>query len=103
MTLLTSLIAFLLMLVRLWRRESLREVIAPYSTSGVTIQDQFFLSPVTSHPIWTFIGKMDASKSCGPYSVPVTILKTVRDYISEPLAFLVNDSFARGNFPEKLK
>ena len=39
----------------------------------------------------------------GPYSVPVTILKTVRDYISEPLAFLVNDSFASGNFPEKLK
>ena len=46
---------------------------------------------------------MDASKSCGPYSVPVIILKTVRDYISEPLAFLVNDSFASGNFPEKLK
>ena len=46
---------------------------------------------------------MDASKSCGPYSVPVTILKTVRDYISEPLAFLVNDSFASGNFPDKLK
>ena len=62
-----------------------------------------FLSPVTSHEIWTFIGKMDASMSCGPYRVPVTILKTVRDYISEPLAFLVNDSFATGNFPEKLK
>ena len=46
---------------------------------------------------------MDASKSCGPYSVPVTILKTVRDYISEPLAFLVNNSFASGNFPEKLE
>ena len=46
---------------------------------------------------------MDAIKSCGPYNVPVTILKTVRDYISEPLAFLVNDSFATGNFPEKLK
>ena len=45
---------------------------------------------------------MDAIKSCGPYSVPFTILKTVRDYISEPLAFLVNDSFATGNFPEKL-
>ena len=42
---------------------------------------------------------MDASKSSGPYSVPVTILL----YISEPLAFLVNDSFASGNFPEKLK
>ena len=62
-----------------------------------------FLSPVTSNEIWTFIGKMDASKSSGPYSVPVTILKTIRDYISEPLAFLVNDSFASGNFPEKIK
>ena len=30
-------------------------------------------------------------------------MKTVRNYISEPLAFLVNDSFATGNFPEKLK
>ena len=62
-----------------------------------------FLSPVTFHEIWTFIGMMDASKSSGPYSIPVTILKTIRDYISEPLAFLVNDSFASGSFPDKLK
>ena len=46
---------------------------------------------------------MDASKSSGQYSVPVIILKTIRDYISEPLAFLVNDSYASGNLPEKLK
>ena len=46
---------------------------------------------------------MDTSKSSGPYSVPDTILKTIRDYISEPLAFLGNDSLASGNFPEKLK
>ena len=46
---------------------------------------------------------MDASKSSGPYSVPETILKTIRDYISEPLAFLVNDSLASGYFPEKLE
>ena len=46
---------------------------------------------------------MDGSKSSGPYRVPVTILKTIRDYISEPLSVLVNDSFASGNFPEKLK
>ena len=46
---------------------------------------------------------MDASKSSGPYSVPVTILKTIRDNISEPLACLVNDSFVSGNFPEELK
>ena len=58
--------------------------------------------PGTSHEIWTFIGKMDASESSGPYSVPVAILKIIRDCISEPLAFLVNDSFACGKFPEKL-
>ena len=46
---------------------------------------------------------MDASKSSGPHSVPVTILKTIRDNISEPLACLVNDSFVSGNFPEELK
>ena len=46
---------------------------------------------------------MDASKSSGPYSVPDTILKTIRDYIPEPLAFLGNDSLGSGNFPEKLK
>ena len=47
---------------------------------------------------------MDASKSFGgPYNVPVTTLKTIRDCISEPLAFLVYDSFVSGNFPEKLK
>ena len=46
---------------------------------------------------------MDASKSSGPHSVPDTILKTIRDYISEPLALLGNDSLASGNFPEKLK
>ena len=62
-----------------------------------------FLFPVTSNEIWTFIGKLDASKSSGPYSVPITILKTIRDNISEPLACLVNDSFVSGNFPEELK
>ena len=56
----------------------------------VNYSGSIFLSPVSSHEIWTFIGKMDASKSSSPYSVPVTILKTIRDYISEPLAFLVN-------------
>ena len=83
------------MLVKLQRGESPGEVIAHHSTLGRgNYSGSIFLSPVTSNEIWTFIGKMDATKSSGPYSVAVTILKTVRDYISEPLAFLVNDSFA---------
>ena len=46
---------------------------------------------------------MNVSKSSGPYSVPVTILKIIRDYASEPSAFLFNDSFTSGNFTNKLK
>ena len=46
---------------------------------------------------------MNASKSFGPYSTRVTILKIIRDYISEPLAFLVHDSLTSGNLPDKLK
>ena len=46
---------------------------------------------------------MNVGKSSGLYSVPVTILKIIRDYISEPLTFLVNESFTSGNFPDKLK
>ena len=30
-------------------------------------------------------------------------MKTIRNYISEPLAFLLNDFFVSGNFPKKLK
>ena len=61
------------------------------------------LSPVTSNEIWGFIGTMKVGKSFGPYSVPVTILKIIRDYISEHLAFLVNDSFTSDNFSDILK
>ena len=42
------LITFLLMLVRLRRRESPGEVIAPYSTLGIAIPDQFFY-PLSLH------------------------------------------------------
>ena len=61
------------------------------------------LSPVTSNEIRGFIGSMKVGKSFGPYSVPVTILKIIRDYISEHLAFLVNDSFTSDNFTDMLK
>ena len=46
---------------------------------------------------------MSANKSSGPYCLPVNVLKTLRGFLSEPLAFLVNNSFSNGNFPDKLK
>ena len=46
---------------------------------------------------------MIVRKSFGPYSIPVTILKIIRDYTSDPLALFVNNSFTSSNFPDKLK
>ena len=68
----------------------------------VNYAESIYLSR-SSHEIWTFIGSINVRKSSGPYSVPVTILKIIGDYISEPLARLVNVSFSSGNFLEKLK
>ena len=46
---------------------------------------------------------MNVRKSFGLYGIPVTILKIIRDYTSDPLALFVNNSFTSGNFPDKLK
>ena len=46
---------------------------------------------------------MDSSKSVGPNSIPVTILKLLKDYISDPLSKIINDSFQSGIFPDRLK
>lgn len=53
--------------------------------------------------IGNLISDINTRKSCGAYHIPVTILKTMKDYIPEPLTFLVNDSFTRGNFADKFK
>ena len=90
------------MLVKLQRRGSRGSHSPSFDLRG-NYSGSISLSPVSSHQNWTFIGKMDTSKSSGPYSVPDTILKTIRIYTSQPFAFLVNDFFASGNFPEKLK
>ena len=104
-TLLTVSISFLLTLVRLATEKEIPLVNqSPSFYLTVNYAESFYLS-VTSHEIWTFIGIMNVRKSSGPCStsVPVTVLKFIRDYISKPLAFLVNDSFTSGNFPGKLK
>ena len=69
----------------------------------VNYAESMYLSPVASHEICSFIGSIKVSKSSRSYNVPVTILKIIRDYISEHLAFLINDSFTSDNFPNILK
>ena len=104
-TLRTVSISFLLTLVRLATEKEIPQVNqSPSFYLTVNYAESIYLS-VTSHEIWTFIGSMNVRKSSGPCStsVPAIVLKFIRDYISKPLAFLVNDSFTSGNFPDKLK
>ena len=46
---------------------------------------------------------LDPSKSVGPHSMSVDLLKILGPHISEALAKLVNQSFLKGIYPSKLK
>ena len=63
----------------------------------------FFLSPVTPIEVNEVILHLDPSKSIGPGSIPIKLLKILGPKISQPLAELVNQSFLEGTFPLKLR
>ena len=61
----------------------------------------FFVSPVTPEEI--IICSIQNGKSSGPYSIPTKLLKISSSDIALPLSVIVNESFAEGVFPDKLK
>ena len=65
--------------------------------------DSMFLSLVTSYEVESYISQMDSTKSVGPYSIPVPLLKFLKAHIAPILSCLVNESLLYGIFPEKLK
>ena len=64
--------------------------------------DSMFLSPVNSYEVESYISQMDSTKSVGPYSIPVPLLKILKAHIAPILSCLVNESLLCGIFPEKL-
>ena len=62
-----------------------------------------FLTPVTHMEIEDIISNLDPSKSIGPFSIPINLLKVLKLHISHPLAKLINQSFVQGIVPSKLK
>ena len=56
-----------------------------------------------SHLRCRWYNGLNPTKSVGPFSIPIKILKTMRVLLSEPLAYLYNRSFLTGVVPEKLK
>ena len=47
--------------------------------------------------------RLNANKSTGPFSIPVTVLKATKHAISKPLEIIFNASFSTGIVPSNLK
>ena len=62
-----------------------------------------FLYPVTSQEIVAEINHLDSTKATGPFSIPIDILKLIKDIISKPLEIVFNSSLSNGIVPDKLK
>lgn len=66
-------------------------------------QNSFYLIPTTAKEIEEEIMKLNSSKSVGPFSIPVCLLKILRNYLSTPLEIIYNLSFSSGCVPEQFK
>ena len=63
----------------------------------------FFLTPTDKNEISLIISSLDSHKSSGPNSIPVKILKLLKNDISQQLSYIFNMSFSTGQFPSVLK
>ena len=65
--------------------------------------NSLFLSPATQIEVFDLINILNPSKSVGPNSIPIKLLKIIGFSVSPLLALLVNQFFQSGIFPDKLK
>ena len=68
-----------------------------------TNTNTFFLTPTDKNEIAFIISSLDSHKSSGPNSIPVKILKLLKNDISQQLSDIFNMSFLTGKFPSVLK
>ena len=61
------------------------------------------MKPIIHTEIEDIISPFKISKSTGPFSVPVKLLKLLKPYIYKPLAIIFNEFITLGIFPDKLK
>ena len=61
------------------------------------------MSPTDKSEISLIIHSLNSDKSSGPNSIPVKILKLLKNDISQQLSYIFNMSFSTGQFPSVLK
>lgn len=67
------------------------------------IPESFFLNPVTTSDVEAAITKLKNSHSSGFDCISNSLLKTIKQYVSIPLAHIINLSYTEGIFPKALK
>ena len=67
------------------------------------IHESIILSQITEDEISKIISSLKSSKSTGPNSIPIKILKLLQTQISKHLTDIFNLSFTTGIFPNSLK
>ncbi len=76
---------------------------SPFSYLSNHFLNSFFISPVTAGEIEIEIANLNLSKSVGPFSIPLYVLKLLKGALSKPLEILFNASFTTGIVPNKFK
>ena len=67
------------------------------------VENSLFLKPADPKEIEAIILSLNNSKSSGPFSIPIRLLKTLAKVVSESYSLIVNDSFMTGVYPTNLK
>ena len=60
-------------------------------------------SPTSLQEIQDIISSLRSGKACGPFSIPVPLLKILKFVISKHLEILYNNSFSSGSFLDAFK
>ena len=66
-------------------------------------ENSLFLKPTDPKEIEAIIVSLNNSKSSGPFSIPIRLLKTLAKGVSESYFVIVNDSFMTRVYPTNLK
>ena len=62
-----------------------------------------FLGPINRTEVVNILQELPNKYSSGLDEIPIAILKAAVDYVSEPIADIINSSFTTGIFPTSLK
>ena len=69
-----------------------------YDFLSAPIHHSFLLTHIETREIEEIISGLKLGKACGPYSIPVSVLKTLNIVILKPLQILYNLSFLIARF-----